>query len=213
MSYNSRESNCDKEGGCVSQGKPCLLSTTKLPYLQAGIAIISDWSIVQKLKGANSEYQKMLKIFGRETETAKEKKEEYVMTLGKTFNITDKNARAIIENDQHRSEAAKREDLLFYDDFFSENATRRMAISTRDTRYDRSVVEEVNMNARREERQEKAEQRREKERKRLSQQVSNQVVQNDVEENEEYEGEGNDREEEEEKIQSGERKMKTRMYQ
>ena len=65
MSYNSRESNCDKEGGCVSRGKPCLLSTTKLPYLQAGIAIISDWSWVQKLKGANSEYQKMLKIFGR----------------------------------------------------------------------------------------------------------------------------------------------------
>ena len=188
------------------------MSTTKLPYLQAGIAIISDWSIVQKLKGANSEYQKMLKIFGRETETAKEKKEEYVMTLGKTFNITDKNARAIIENDQHRSEAAKREDLLFYDDFFSENATRRMAISTRDTRYDRSVVEEVNMNARREERQEKAEQRREKERgfhnkfpiklsKMMLRKMKNMKVK-------EMTGE-----EEEEKIQSGERKMKTRMYQ
>ena len=113
---------------------------TKLPFIEAGIVTISDYSILEKLKSSHADYKLLCKIATRETESAKQTKEKYMVTLGKTFDITDKNARAIIANDEHRSAAAKREDLMFFDDYFSENATRKMTFSRRDTRYDNSAA-------------------------------------------------------------------------
>ena len=49
----SRKSLCHKEGGCVSDGNQCLLYMVKIPYMEAGIVIMTDFSIVEKQKSAN----------------------------------------------------------------------------------------------------------------------------------------------------------------
>ena len=159
VNTSTREGNCVKEAGCVSLNVPCLLRKIKLPFLQAGIITISDWYILQNLKAANTDYQTMLKIKDRQTESAEETREQYKKEICKTFDITDKNAIAIIGNDQNRSERAKREDLRFYEDYFGDNATRSMMFVARDARYDASVDEE-------EERQRKTQERKEAERER-----------------------------------------------
>ena len=49
----SRKSLYHNEGGCVSDGKQCLLYMVKIPYMEAGIVIMTDFSIVEKQKSAN----------------------------------------------------------------------------------------------------------------------------------------------------------------
>ena len=186
----TKESQCNTEEGCVASGKPCLLYLIKLPFIEAGIVTISDYSIMEKLKSVSGDYSLLLKIVNRESESATQTKEKYMVTLGKTFDITDFKAREIIANDEQRSGVAKREDLLFFDDYFSENATRKMTFTIRDTRYDNSVREEEKRRANKQTRKEVEERRSEKEKDRLEQQDVSQDY------DEEHDGENNDYDEE-----------------
>ena len=60
--------------------------------------------------------------------------------ISKTWNIADPNARKVIQNDENRSEDAKKEDIEFFDDNFGPNAERKMEMAGRDEDYDRELL-------------------------------------------------------------------------
>ena len=155
----SKESECLQEGGCVEKGSPCLAFKVKRPYLMAGLVTVSDQAIERHLKSVNEDYLSVVKLKDKSTPGAESRKAEYQEKILTTFNIVDPNARKIIENDQNRSTAAKKEDLRFFDDYFGSKATRRMAFAGRDKAYD-AAVEKCNERGRkRRERQEQEERR------------------------------------------------------
>lgn len=84
-----------------------------------------------------------------------------------TWDITDPNARLAILNDENRSDQAKQEDLVFFNDFVGPNATRKWAMAGRDEDYDRelltSLLSQEAKENRSKEREKKKEARKEKE--------------------------------------------------
>ena len=53
----TKESQCNTDVGCKTSGEPCLLYLTKLPFIEAGIVTISDYSILEKLKSSHADYK------------------------------------------------------------------------------------------------------------------------------------------------------------
>ena len=182
----------------------------KQPFLKAGIITVTDRAIADSLKKLNEDYRLMLKIKARVTESAIAKKEEYEAQIGKTYNITDANARALIANDKNRSTEAKDEDLAYYDDYFGPNATRRMAFATRDKSYDASLQKEAEVQKRSQEREEQVRNRREREEERLSQEetLSENVAGDNIERNDQESEECGSSQDENENAKKGKRYRK-----
>ena len=182
INTSTRESDCFKEGGCRSEsggeggGEACLTFKVKTPYLKAGIVTVTDRTIVDHLVKTNDEYTNMKKYIGRESESAKLKRDEYVAKIAKTFHIIDPNARRAIENDPKRDQKAKEEDLKYFDDYFGEGATRRMTFASRDKHYDAAVEEADAKRRRRLEREERQEQLRSREENRLAQESNSSAI-------------------------------------
>ena len=157
----SKEAGCLKVGGCVEEGAPCLAFKVKRPYLQAGFVTLSDQAIERHLKKISEELVAVKKLKARSTGVSRQV--EYEREILKTLNILDPNARTSIMNDANRSEAAKQEDLRFYDDFFGPAATRRMCFTVRDRGYDAAVEKCVERQKRKQQRQEREAELRERE--------------------------------------------------
>ena len=161
------QAKCLLPGGCGEREDPCLQLRVSLPYRQAGIITISDSSIQKRIVTLNDEYSKIFMKRNVETAQAKAKREQFLIDIKKTFNITDPNARIAIQNDPVRSERAIQEDLAFFDDNFGEAAPRKWVMAGRDVGYDQELLTsllsvEAKEN-RRKERERKIQERRERE--------------------------------------------------
>ena len=113
-----KSSFCLDDDGCVAKQEPCLLFKVKERYLQAGIVTVSDERIRIKLKETQDYYNSIYRERDRQTAGAVKKRDAYREVLKKTFNIVDPNARHHITNDTKRDDAARIEDLRFFDDYF-----------------------------------------------------------------------------------------------
>ena len=181
------EGTCEEDGGCVSLGNFCLTKKVKTPFLQAGFSLISDRSIVEKLKAADSDYRNNLKYVNRESTSARQTRETYERAIEKTFHIISQDARALIEDDSKRTATAKTEDLAFYDDYFGENATRSMMFTSRDKQYDSCVEGEANRERKKQERKDRERVLREREERRVAEEKNNNEG-GEGEDEERYEG-------------------------
>ena len=131
---------CMQEGGCMEQENPCLLQKVKLPYQMAGITMMGDFSIKERIVKAREEQKAVCKHLNKKTVTATSEREKYLKKIEGTFDIKDANARAIIIADTNREEKDKEEDLAFFDDFLGSNPTRKWRLGKRDKRYDEEVL-------------------------------------------------------------------------
>ena len=61
---------CLQEGGCMEQDKPCLLQKVKLAWQRAGIAMMGDKSIKEKIKKACEGLKDKLKCLHQDTPAA-----------------------------------------------------------------------------------------------------------------------------------------------
>ena len=124
----SKEAECLKDGGCVDNENACLAFNVKRPYSMAGLVTVSDQAIEGHLKRINEDHRTVLQLEKKSTPSAEARKTEYQAEILKIWDILDPNARVLIENDPHRSEKAEKEDLMYYEDFFGANTTRRMCL-------------------------------------------------------------------------------------
>ena len=108
-----KRAQCCLPGGCLERDDPCLLAKVTLPYRTAGIATISDWSIVNRLVSLNDAFGKIYCLRDRQTPSHISLKEKFIQQINRTWNIADPNAKNAIMNDPNRDKAAKKEDLAF----------------------------------------------------------------------------------------------------
>ena len=158
-----KRAQCCLPGGCLERDDPCLLAKVTLPYRTAGIATISDWSIVNRLVSLNDAFGKIYCLRDRQTPSHISLKEKFIQQINRTWNIADPNAKNAIMNDPNRDKAAKKEDLAFFEDYFGPDATRKSTILGPDTNFVASLLTQEAKENRKKFRDQKEKERREKE--------------------------------------------------
>ena len=207
---------CLKAGGCGEREEPCLQLKATLPYRQAGIITISDRAIQKRILDLSEEFRKVSMKRNIQTPGIVASRDTFLEKISHTWDITDSNARQTILNDEARTQAAKEEDLAFFDDYFGPGATRKWTMAGRDEDYDRELLESLlskeAFENREQERARKTAARKEKVNQEAEKRLERVAESVEQEDDDDDHGEVGDQEEQDKdwKVSSGLRKSKKR---
>ena len=153
------ESKCSQDGGCSTKSdeERCTLFKIKWRYQEAGVAVISDFYIAQKVVDLYTSYLGIKKEKSRTSKGAVAKRNSYEESLDSLFDVSRKDAEELIRADSSRSRQRKEEDLSFLRD---QKTDRKQGMSYVDHRHVKIVKN-------REERENRQEAQVQKERERL----------------------------------------------
>ena len=116
---------CEKEGGCVEQGEPCLMYRSKERWIEAGMPIRDDdKDIVTMLVKVKKKFDAK-KNYDKKGKFKEEAKAKFIRDLETTtMNLAPRNWRERIQGDKVMRAEARQRKAAVLEDFVGCNSTR-----------------------------------------------------------------------------------------
>ena len=148
LQVGKKDFTCKEEGECRSKGNSelkCVVATVRLIWAKAGIPVMSDFAIMQKMIKLEKEWKALDKNKHNGKEGQRVKEELFKGDLEELFDIATKHnaaggrktAEDLIRADTSRSADAKEEDIMFLEDQRDE---AQCVLGKEDTDYREAVL-------------------------------------------------------------------------